>query len=182
MFAVSPDRSERLHFAEQGYLIVKGALTKEEVAKLEEASERIWHEHMANGLEPDQNLFLPNFIGQDQVFINLVDHPPTFSKVWALLNSWNIYLYHSHLGTTPQEGPVGTEMKKTTRLSPRQRSAQYRIRVFPPPNALTQNRLLAQRCIGGKPWQFLYRSRQPPRRQITSPHRRQPRCGNSSMY
>ena len=45
--------AERLHFAEQGYLIVKGALTKEEVAKLEEASERIWHEHMANGLEPD---------------------------------------------------------------------------------------------------------------------------------
>lgn len=35
--------AERLHFAEQGYLIVKGALTKEEVAKLEEASERIWH-------------------------------------------------------------------------------------------------------------------------------------------
>ena len=32
--------AERLHFAEQGYLIVKGALTKEEVAKLEEASER----------------------------------------------------------------------------------------------------------------------------------------------
>ena len=103
--------AERLHFAEQGYLIVKGALTKEEVAKLEEASERIWHEHMANGLEPDQNLFPPNFIGQDQVFINLVDHPQTFPKVWALLNSWNIYLYHSHLGTTPQEGPVGTEMK-----------------------------------------------------------------------
>ena len=111
MFAVCPDRSERLHFAEQGYLIVKGALTKEEVAKLEEASERIWHEHMANGLEPDQNLFSPNFIGQDQVFINLVDLPQTFPKVWALLNSWNIHLYHSHLGTTPQKGPVGTEMK-----------------------------------------------------------------------
>ena len=104
--------AERLHFAEQGYLIVKGALTKEEVAKLEEASDRIWHEHMANGLEPDQNLFSPDFIGQDQLFINLVDHPQTFPKVWALLNSWNIYLYHSHLGTTPQEGPVGTEIKK----------------------------------------------------------------------
>ena len=56
--------AERLHFAERGYLIVKGALTKEEVAKLEEASKRIWHEHMANGLEPDQNLFSPNFIGK----------------------------------------------------------------------------------------------------------------------
>ena len=62
--------AERLQFAEQGYLIVKGALTKEEVAKLEEASERIWHEHMANGLEPDQNLFSPNFF----ILFFAVDH------------------------------------------------------------------------------------------------------------
>lgn len=104
--------AERLHFAQQGYLIVENALTSAEVARLAEASDRIWHEEMDKGLAPDQNLFFPNFVGREQLFINLVDHPRTFPKIWDLLNSWNIYLYHSHLGTTPQEGPEGSEIKK----------------------------------------------------------------------
>ena len=104
--------AERLHFAEQGYLIVENALTATEVEKLEEASDRIWRAEQANGLGPDQNLFYPNFVGREQVFIDLVDHPRVFPKVWGLLNSWNIYLYHSHLGSTPQEAPEGTPIKK----------------------------------------------------------------------
>jgi ectoine hydroxylase-related dioxygenase (phytanoyl-CoA dioxygenase family) len=103
---------ERLHFADQGYIIVKNALTPAEITRLEEASDRIWSEELAKELAPDQNFFYPNFVGRDQVFIDLLDHPRVFPKVWGLLNSWNILLYHSHLGTTPQEGPEGTPMKK----------------------------------------------------------------------
>ncbi len=101
---------ERQHFNEQGFLVVKNALAQEQLDRLEETTDRIWHEEQAKGLGADKNLFLPNFIGRDPAFLELVDHPQTFAKVWGLLNSWNIYLYHAHLGVTPQERDHGAPM------------------------------------------------------------------------
>ena len=53
---------------------------------------------------------MPNFAGKEQCFIDLLDNPKTFPKIWGILG-WNIYLYHSHLGITPQEKPEDEPMK-----------------------------------------------------------------------
>ena len=103
---------EKRQFDEQGYLIVKGAVTPAELDRLEAACDRVWQEERDRELGADENLFYPNFVGREQVFIDLLDHPRTFPKVWGLLNSWNIYLYHSHLGVTPQEAPTDTPVKR----------------------------------------------------------------------
>ncbi|MBI2501661.1 MAG: phytanoyl-CoA dioxygenase family protein [Candidatus Latescibacteria bacterium] len=102
---------ERRHFEEQGYLIVPQVLEAAQLAALEAATDRIWTAQQAAGLGPDQNLFFPNFVGCDPLFAELVDHPRILPLVWGLLG-WNIYLYHSHLGVTPQEGPPGTPFKE----------------------------------------------------------------------
>lgn len=101
----------RRHFEAQGFLIVPQVLHAAQRAALEAATDHIWADQMAAGLGPDQNLFFPNFVGRDPVFADLLDHPPILPIVWGLLG-WNIYLYHSHLGVTPQEGPVGTPFKE----------------------------------------------------------------------
>jgi len=106
---ITPD--QRRHFEEQGFLILPQVLSEAQVAALTEAVDRIWAEEQAKGLKPDQNLFHPNFVGRDPLFAGLVDHPPILPIVWGLLG-WNIYLYHSHLGVTPQEGPAGTPFKE----------------------------------------------------------------------
>ena len=101
---------QRTHFEEQGYLVVKNALTTAQVDALTEAVDRIWAEQKRKGLGEDQNLFLPNFAGREQVFIDLLDCPTTFPLVWGILG-WNIYLYHSHLGITLQEAPETEPLK-----------------------------------------------------------------------
>jgi ectoine hydroxylase-related dioxygenase (phytanoyl-CoA dioxygenase family) len=103
---------ERSHFEEQGFLIVRSALNESELLKLEEATDRIWKRELERDLGPQQNLFYPNFVGSEQVFIDLLDHPRVFPKVWGILNSWNIYLYHSHLGVTPQEAGAQAPFKE----------------------------------------------------------------------
>jgi ectoine hydroxylase len=101
---------ERQHFNELGFLVVRNALGEEELLKLEEATDRIWQQNKAQNAAA--NLFYPNFVGREQVFIDLLDHPRVFPKVWGILQSWNIYLYHSHLGITTQEEDAQTPMKK----------------------------------------------------------------------
>ena len=36
----------------------------------------------------------------DEIFLDLLDWPRTFPKVWGLLG-WNVQLYHSHMTVTP---------------------------------------------------------------------------------
>ncbi len=104
---------EKDHFERRGYLIVEKALPLDLVSNLERAVDIIWAQEKAAGLGSGQNLFYPNFVGREQIFIDLVDHPPTFAKVWGLLKSWNIYLYHSHLGVTPREPSEDPATPKT---------------------------------------------------------------------
>ena len=80
-------QEEKRQFAEQGYLTIKGALTPAELNRLEAACDRVWRDEQARDLGPDQNLFYPNFVGREQVFVDLLDHPRTFPKVWGLLDS-----------------------------------------------------------------------------------------------
>lgn len=103
---------ERRHFEERGYLIVEDALPEEMIQALEERVDALYNEEVSNGrLAPNANLFYPNFLGRDPLFIELLDWPTTFPKVWGILG-WNIYSYHSHLGVNP---PLSPEVDRTKR-------------------------------------------------------------------
>ena len=103
-----PSQDQLDHFNTQGYLVIPNALDDPQCDHLESLVDTIWSEQQAQG--KDGNLFYPNFVGRDQSFIDLLDHPATFPAAWSILG-WNIYLYHSHLGVTPQEADPTEPMK-----------------------------------------------------------------------
>ena len=100
---------EQLHdFNQLGYLIVEEVLPEELINQLENRIDQIYQQHLDSGYDPysksgmteEKNFFYPNFLGQDQLFVNLLDWHKTFPKVWGILG-WNIYSYHSHFIITP---------------------------------------------------------------------------------
>jgi len=105
-----PTQEQLDHFNEQGFLIIPNALDQAQCDHLETLTDAIWAEQKVQGLGESGNLFYPNFVGRDQSFIDLLDLPTTFPAVWSIMG-WNIYLYHSHLGVTPQEGQPTDPMK-----------------------------------------------------------------------
>jgi ectoine hydroxylase-related dioxygenase (phytanoyl-CoA dioxygenase family) len=103
---------ELRQFNELGYFVVENALPERMVKQLENRVDQIYQEHLESGwdpytqsaMTPHKNFFYPNFLGRDQLFINLLDWPTTFPKVWGALG-WNIYSYHTHLIITPPRKP-----------------------------------------------------------------------------
>ena len=95
--------NERAHFNEQGYLVLEDALAPDHVAALTFATDRIYRRTLDEGWDPAKALFYPNFIPDDDLFLDLVDYDRVLPKVWGLLG-WNIYLYHAHLIVTPPSG------------------------------------------------------------------------------
>jgi ectoine hydroxylase len=92
-------REERESFNSTGYLIVEDALDASMTHRLIEAVDRVdARERTAE--TRDKLLSFPNIIHEDPAFVDLIDWPTTFPKVWGILG-WNIYLYHSHLDVTP---------------------------------------------------------------------------------
>lgn len=65
----------------------------------------------ANDVDDDVPHNTLDFIGRDDVFLELLDCPKTIAKVWGILG-WNIQLYHSHMIVSPPltngEGKIGT--------------------------------------------------------------------------
>lgn len=104
--------AEREQFESQGYLIVEEALPPDLVENLTAAVDAIHAMKRRVGLGPHDNLFFPNFVGRDPLFVELLDWPRTFPKVWGILG-WNIYLYHSHLGVNPPQAPDKPRQWKT---------------------------------------------------------------------
>ena len=64
-----------------------------------------------------------DFIGKDELFLELLDWPKTFAKVFGILG-WHIQLYHSHLIVTP---PLDGVMPKRKRLGWHQDSGRLNI-------------------------------------------------------
>ena len=94
-------------FDDNGFLHVKGALSSELVGRLLVAGDRAnaWAREQ-KGMAPDEGrLNLLDFIGLDDAFLELLDHPTTFPKVWGLMG-WHISLYHSHMIYTPPAPPA----------------------------------------------------------------------------
>lgn len=105
--------SERRHFQEQGYIVVENALDRDTIDRLTMALDKIDSAHRANkAMGPHDQTFFADFVGRDPAFIDLLDVPRTFPKVWGLL-SWNIYLYHTHMGVNPPVAPDQRAQAKT---------------------------------------------------------------------
>jgi ectoine hydroxylase len=94
---------EKRTFAEKGYLIVENALSKEQLDMLTEATDRIYNRQISCGHDSKTSFFHPNFIPDNELFLNLVDYEKILPKVWGILG-WNIYLYHAHMIVTPPSG------------------------------------------------------------------------------
>jgi ectoine hydroxylase len=90
---------ERELFNSSGYLIVEDALDEAMRHRLLEAVDRIdVRERSAD--HRDKLLSFSNIIHEAPAFVDLLDWPTVFPKVWGILG-WNVYLYHSHLDVTP---------------------------------------------------------------------------------
>jgi ectoine hydroxylase-related dioxygenase (phytanoyl-CoA dioxygenase family) len=104
-------RAERADFFERtGYLVVPDALSAETVARVSAAVDRL----AGDGLGPGQiTINLADILGKDDAFLELIDCPRVFPKIWGILG-WNIWVQHSHLvvspplpATSPQREPGG---------------------------------------------------------------------------
>ncbi len=94
---------EKQTFNTTGILQIENVLSDTQIEALTNATDRIFNEKIAGGHAPDQALFYPNFIPDDDLFFDLVDYERVLPKVWGILG-WNIYLYHAHLIVTPPSG------------------------------------------------------------------------------
>jgi len=96
---------ERDEFEKNGYFVLEDALSEEHVQDLTQAADQVAEEfRQEKGFGPNEPVNPLDFIGKDYRFLELLDWPKTFPKVWGILG-WNIQLYHSHLTVTPPRDP-----------------------------------------------------------------------------
>ena len=118
---------ESRKFEQDGFLIVENAVPPDLLADLTAAADRLDAEYRPKReIGPHRPLNLLDFVGKDEVFLELLDWPKTFPKVWGILD-WNIQLYHSHMIITPPR-PAGEEPAKK-RLGWHQDSGRLNIEL-----------------------------------------------------
>ena len=99
---------ERRQFQEQGYLVVPDAVDAGDARPADRRrgpSRRPGTACRASAA--DKLLSFANILPEDEAFVDLIDWPRIFPKVWGILG-WNIYVYHTHLDVSPVCGePAG---------------------------------------------------------------------------
>ncbi len=119
--------TEKQQFEDNGFFAVEDAIPQEMVDKLVAAVDRVGAAHLGkNELPSDARFNLLDFVGRDDSFIELLDWPTTFPKVWGILG-WNIKLYHSHLIVLPPLPPE--ERDKSQRLGWHQDSGRLNFEL-----------------------------------------------------
>ena len=108
-------REQLQFFEDEGYLIVPDALSAATVARLTDASDRLYADAQqadGSGSSGSQGGTLGLFrsVSRDPAILDLVDEPSTFPLLWDILG-WNIQLYISHLIVYPPE-PTDSEISK----------------------------------------------------------------------
>jgi ectoine hydroxylase len=92
---------QRARFDRDGYLIIRGALSQDEVAAARDAVDRVYAATArAGSLGPNGSMHLLSAVANCPEVVGLIDHPATFRYVWSILG-WNIHIYHSHLDVHP---------------------------------------------------------------------------------
>ncbi|MCZ6633876.1 MAG: phytanoyl-CoA dioxygenase family protein [bacterium] len=92
---------ESIRFERDGYFILENVLPQDLVEDLVDVVDRVdgaYREREEMDSYRRSNML--DFIGKDDLFLELLDWPQTLPKVWSILG-WNIQLYHSHMTVTP---------------------------------------------------------------------------------
>ena len=92
--------AERRHMNEQGYVVVPEALDRADCARLIAAVDRVDGRERTPTFGRERLLSFSNILPEDPAFVDLLDWPRVFPKVWGILG-WNIYCYHTHLDFSP---------------------------------------------------------------------------------
>jgi len=92
---------ERDAFERDGFIMVRQALAPAAVGELRTLADAFDAEYRATpDVTPFHTLNLHDLVGLDDAFLELVDLPTTFSKVWEILG-WHIQVFHTQLLVTP---------------------------------------------------------------------------------
>jgi ectoine hydroxylase len=93
--------TEREQFDRDGFLIIRGALTPDEVGRYADTLDRVYAAAAADGRVTDgASMHQLSAVANCPETVGLIDHAVTFPYVWSLLG-WNIHVYHSHLDVHP---------------------------------------------------------------------------------
>ena len=88
-------------FDRDGYVLIRGALGPDEVARARDAIDRVYAcREQAGSLDYGGSMHLLSAVANCPPLVGLTDHPATFPFVWSTLG-WNIHIYHSHLDVHP---------------------------------------------------------------------------------
>jgi ectoine hydroxylase len=90
-------REQREQFDADGYLVLKGVLSPDEVRHYASVLETAHRQHPRAA---DGSLHLLSPVTSYPDLVDLIDHPATFPLVWSILG-WNVHIYHSHLDVHP---------------------------------------------------------------------------------
>ncbi|MSU77227.1 MAG: hypothetical protein EXS16_03925 [Gemmataceae bacterium] len=93
--------AERRHVNEHGYLVIPDALDRAMLDRLIAAVDRVDALERTPTFGSERLLSFANILPEDAAFVDLMDWPRVFPKVWGILG-WNIYAYHTHLDVTPR--------------------------------------------------------------------------------
>ena len=115
---------ERRTFETDGYLLIPDALSTDDVARLTALVDGLGAER-ADEVEPNGRLHLRDFLREDPMFMDLLDWPTTFPKVWGILG-WHIQLYLSHVDITP---PLPKDAQLPKRLGWHQDSGRVNLEM-----------------------------------------------------
>ncbi len=97
--AMTPQQREQ--FEQDGYLIIRGALSEPEVEYYTAAIDRVYGEQQAAGaVKPAGSMHVLSAAANCKEAVGLIDHPSTFPLVWSMIG-WNVHIYHSHLDVHP---------------------------------------------------------------------------------
>jgi ectoine hydroxylase-related dioxygenase (phytanoyl-CoA dioxygenase family) len=100
------DDDERAAFERDGFLVVRRALDPAVTSRLRAVARALDLEFRAQSdVTRYHTLNRHDLIGLDDAFLELVDHPTTFPKVWGILG-WHIQVFHTQLLVTPP-APAG---------------------------------------------------------------------------
>jgi ectoine hydroxylase-related dioxygenase (phytanoyl-CoA dioxygenase family) len=92
---------QREQFERDGYLIIPGVLTDDEIARYRAAVDRTYARAAADGkLSPEGSMHQLSAVASCPEVAGLLDHPKTFPLVWSMLG-WNVHVYHSHVDVHP---------------------------------------------------------------------------------
>jgi len=93
--------AQRERFERDGYLVIPGVLSDEEVGRYTEAIDRVYARAARTGrLGSDRSMHVLGAVASCPEMAGLIDHPRAFPYVWSILG-WNVHVYHSHLDVHP---------------------------------------------------------------------------------